>query len=248
MSDACSYQERIFARYATARATPLAPTSLEGLQPRFPYLRRLVRRHFPRDRGAAIFELGCGHGAFLHVLHCEGYTNVRGVDGSPEQITAAQRLGIDGVSLGDVMEALMQIPDGSLDLLIAFDLIEHFTKDELLRLVDEAHRVLRPDGRWIVHVPNGESPFGGRMRYGDFTHELAFTRESLAQLLMSSSFSKVRCFEDKPVPHGAKSFIRAVLWALIRSGLLLAIAVETGAFDRKAVFSQNLLAVAWRSC
>jgi len=82
------------------------------------------------------------------------------------------------------------------------------------------------------------------MRHGDFTHELALTRTSVDQLLRASGFSQVACFEDRPVPHGLKSLIRAILWAGIRAGLLSYMAVETGAFDRKAVFSQNLLAVA----
>jgi SAM-dependent methyltransferase len=73
---------------------------------------------------------------------------------------------------------LNERPAGSLDAVIAFDVLEHFGRDELIPLVDAVHRVLRPGGRWIIHVPNGESPFFGSIRYGDLTHELAFTRQS----------------------------------------------------------------------
>jgi cyclopropane fatty-acyl-phospholipid synthase-like methyltransferase len=205
-----------------------------------------VGRHFPTDRNAAILELGCGHGALLHVLRGTGYTNARGVDGSPEQVAAARRLGVAGVEQGDLLSALAATHNASLDVVVAFDVIEHFTKDELVALVDEVFRVLRPGGRWIIHAPNAEGPFGGRMRHWDFTHELAFTRASLTQLLMSSGFTRVACYEDRPVPHGVKSAVRAALWALIRAGLLLILAVETGAFQKAAIFSQNLLAVAER--
>jgi len=141
------------------------------------------------------------------------------------------------------MSALAITATGSVDVVVAFDLIEHFTKEELLPLVDEVYRVLRPRGRWIIHAPNAEGPFGGRIRYGDFTHELAFTRVSIAQLLKASGFASARSYEDQPVPHGLKSAARLVLWKLIRVGLLFYIAIETGAFDRDAVFSQNLLAI-----
>jgi SAM-dependent methyltransferase len=241
-----SYRERIYRRYVNARDEPLAPQSHAGLQPRLPYLGQLVRRHFPADRKAAILELGCGHGALLHVLQETGYTNARGVDGSPEQVAAARRLGVAGVELGDLLSALVATNNASLDVVVAFDVIEHFTKDELVALVDEVFRVLRPGGRWIIHAPNAEGPFGGRMRHWDFTHELAFTRSSLAQLLKSSGFARVACYEDRPVPHGVKSAVRAALWALIRAGLLLILAVETGALQKAAIFSQNLLAVAER--
>lgn len=241
------YRTRIYRHYVTGRQQELAPKSIEGLNPRAPYLKRLIQRHFPKDKQAAIFELGCGHGALIHFARQAGYTNVRGVDGSPEQVAAARRLGIEGVAEGDVLKALAALPDGSQDCVVAFDIIEHFTKSEMIPLIDEVLRVLRPSGRLIVHVPNAESPFGARMRFWDFTHEAAFTRTSMSQLLKSSGFAEVGCYEDRPVPHGLKSAVRAVLWGCIRLMLLFYLAVETGAVERRAVFSQNMLAVGVRS-
>jgi SAM-dependent methyltransferase len=240
------YRQRIYASYSSARAAPLAPISIEGLKSRLPYLRRLVQKYFPTDHDAAILELGCGHGALLYVLQQMGYQKARGVDGSQEQVAAAMQLGIAGVMQGDIWDALSKTSDASEDVVVAFDLIEHFTKDELIVLIDEVHRVLKPGGTWIIHVPNAESPFGSRVRHGDFTHELAFTRTSLAQVTLSSGFSNCNCFEDKPVAHGLTSTLRAGLWTLMRSALLFYIAVETGDFDRRAIFSQNLTAVAVR--
>ncbi len=82
------------------------------------------------------------------------------------------------------------------------------------------------------------------IRYGDLTHELAFTRDSMSQLLLASGYSSVRCFEDEPVPHGVKSAVRWLLWKGIRAGLRLYAAAETGETGRDAVFTRNLLAVA----
>ncbi|PIP43376.1 MAG: methyltransferase, partial [Deltaproteobacteria bacterium CG23_combo_of_CG06-09_8_20_14_all_60_8] len=59
-----------------------------------------MRQHFPVDKGVAILDLGCGHGALIHVARELGYRNLRGVDGSPEQVAAARRLGIEGVEAG----------------------------------------------------------------------------------------------------------------------------------------------------
>lgn len=240
------YRRRIYASYSSARDRPLAPSRLDELTPRLPYLQSIIRQHFPKDRGAVILDLGCGHGALLYALQQSGYHHALGVDGSPEQVAAAQHLGIQGVSEGDVMQVLRGTRDASQDVVVAFDLIEHFTKPELIVLIDEVHRVLKPGGRWIIHVPNGESPFGSRIFFGDFTHELSFTRQSLAQVLLSSGFTQISCFEDRPVPHGFKSLGRSVLWTVIRASLLSYLTIETGLFDRKAIFSQNLLAVAVR--
>ena len=238
------YRNRIYQSYVHARQVSLAPATIEGLRPRAPFLNKLIREHFPSDRNAAILDLGCGHGALVHFARKAGYHNTTGFDRSPQQVAEAKRLGIEGVSEGDLMQALQRLPDGSQDMVITFDVIEHFTKNELIPFVDEVYRVLRKGGKWIIHTPNAESPFGGRMRYWDFTHELAFTRTSITQLLKSFGFSLITCYEDTPIPHGLKSAIRWLLWKVIRGGLRLYLAAETGAGEKTCIFSQNFLTVA----
>lgn len=237
------YRDRFYDRYVHARCEALAPETIDGLKPRAPYLRRLVRRYFPIDREARILDLGCGHGAMLFFAQEAGYANVRGIDRSPEQVTAARRLGIT-VEQGDFRKALAEEGDASVDVVITYDVIEHFTREELIPIVDGIHRVLKPGGRWIIHTPNGESPFGGRSRYGDLTHELAFTRTSLGQLLYASGFSHVESAEEAPIPHGVVSLARAILWRTIRMFLVAWIAIETGVFDRRGVFTQNFVTIA----
>ncbi len=237
------YRERIYQHYVNAWHKPLAPENISGLTPRAPYLNKLIRKHFPSDRSARIINLGCGHGAVVHFAHTAGYQNTIGVDRSPEQVKEAQRLGIAGIKEGDLLETLESLLDESVDLIVAFDVIEHFTKDELVLFVDEVNRVLSKGGKWIIHTPNGESPFAGRIRFGDFTHEQAFTRTSIAQLLIASGFSRITCYEDAPIPHGIKSAVRWILWKIFRGGLKVFIATETGSLD-DCIFSQNLLAVA----
>lgn len=239
-----SYRQRIYAHYTQAATTPLAPETIAGLAPRRPYLERLVALHFPPAREAAIFEIGCGHGALIHVARARGYRAMRGVDGSPAQVEAARRLGIDAIEAGDGLAALQALAPASQDCVVAFDVIEHLTKDELIAMTDAIARALKPGGRWIIHVPNGASPFGGIVRYGDLTHELAFTEESLAQLALSSGFVSIDFHEDAPIAHGLKSAVRAALWPLVRFALKAMITVEAGGAPR--VLTQNILAVAIR--
>ena len=159
------YRQRIYGRYVEAATASLAPDTLAGLAPRRAYLSGLIAEHFPADRNAAILELGCGHGAILWAAARAGYTQLAGVDASPEQVAAAQRLNIPGVRLGDLMETLAAAPDASLDAVVLFDLFHYFPPEQQAAIADAAQRVLKPGGRWIVHVPNGEALFGARMRY-----------------------------------------------------------------------------------
>lgn len=238
------YRARVYEQYAKTNGCALIPETLINLKPRGPYLKRLIIDHFPANRSATVLDLGCGHGALLYFSREVGYRNISGIDVSPEQVAAAHRLGIKGVEQGELLETLRALPDRSQDCIVAFDVIEHFTKQELADFVDQVYRALTSEGRWIIHVPNGESPFCGRIRYGDITHELSFTRESITQLLRTSGFSKIRCFEDTPIVHGIKSAIRYALWKMIRATLRVYIMAETGDIGKECIFSQNFLVVA----
>jgi 2-polyprenyl-3-methyl-5-hydroxy-6-metoxy-1,4-benzoquinol methylase len=241
-----TYRERIYKNYIQAQTMQQARDAAACLLLRAPYLRRLIKQHFPKDRQAHILDLGCGYGALLYFAREAGYTNIRGIDGSPQQVEAAQGLGIEGVAQGDLVSMLAGQPDSSQDCIITFDVIEHFTKAELLPLVDEVLRVLKSGGSWIIHTPNGESPFAGRMRYGDLTHELIFTQSSIAQLLLSSGYRRVQSFEDAPTPHGVKSAIRWLLWKIIRGALRFYLASETGSSGKESVFTMNFITVGWK--
>lgn len=241
--DGCEvYRARLYGDYHTVAGGGTSNDS--PFRGRAAYLKRLIERHFPAERTTSILDLGCGHGALLHFAREAGYFNLEGIDRSAQQVSAARGLGVEEVHEGDLIAALAQSADDSRDVVISFDLIEHLRKEEVLLVADEVYRVLRFGGRWIVHTSNGESPFGPRVRYGDFTHETAFTCVSLGQVMRAAGFAQVACYEDAPVVHGVRSAVRWLLWQPLRAGLRLWLAIETGESGARAVFSQNLLAVA----
>jgi SAM-dependent methyltransferase len=248
MTDALpsDFRSRLLARYVSTHASVGDAAAQEGLERRRAYLDALVKNHFPSNRDAAVLDLGCGHGAILWAARRAGYTNLVGIDASPEQVAAAKRLGIDGVRQQDLREGLAAMPAESLDVVVLFDLFHYFERDEQVAIIDAVRRVLKPGGRWILHVPNGEALFAARMRYWDYLAAGAFTRASIAQILLASGFRDVRSFEDQPIPHGLTSLLRWVLWKAIRSGARVVLAAETGDTGRDAIFSQCLLTVASR--
>ena len=62
--------------------------------------------------------------------------------------------------------------------------------------------------------------------------------------MLSSGFTYVSFYEDKPVVHGHKSVVRCILWEFFRFLLRLYLAAETGSGEKECVFSQNFLTVA----
>lgn len=224
-------------QYATAPTGDAAAT----FAPSFPASRALILQHFPKDLSAAVLELGCGAGRLLHAAQELGYRNVRGVDVSAEQVSTAARLGVRGVSQGDALTEIAGQAPASLDVVVCWDLLEHLAMEPLLALPPLVFRALKPGGVWLIHVPNGTSPFVGRVLFGDITHYRAFTPESMRQLL-APSFAQLSFFEDVPVVHGVRSAARRVLWQAARSAAQLWLAVESGTTSN--LLSQNFLTVA----
>jgi cyclopropane fatty-acyl-phospholipid synthase-like methyltransferase len=122
-----AYRSRIYQYYVKAGTQSIAPESIAGLKPRSHQIKKVIRDHFPQDRSASILDLGCGHGAFIHFIREAGYVDVSGIDRSPQQVAAANRLGVKNVLEGDLVETLRSLPEQSKDVIITFDVLEHFT-------------------------------------------------------------------------------------------------------------------------
>lgn len=188
----------------------------------------LLSNWLPPDRNTPILDMGCGDGKFLFLLEQRGYTDLTGVDLSPEQIDRARQW-CPGARIiqGDVGEFLRENPE-KFGLITGFDVIEHFRKDELLPLLSLARGALRPGGRVILQTPNAVSPWAGTVAYGDITHEWFFTPSSLANILNLQGFIKFEARACEPHIHGLKSLIRACLWQLVKSSYALVNFIETG--------------------
>jgi 2-polyprenyl-3-methyl-5-hydroxy-6-metoxy-1,4-benzoquinol methylase len=221
-----SYRERIFERYASVFKAGSAEAPLEAVDRWGDAYAVYLAGWLPESPDAAIADVACGPGWLLRFLARRGYRSLAGVDVSAEQAALARRHA-PGVECGDVLEFLRKRP-ASFDLITGIDIVEHFTKDEVLDFLDACHAALRPGGRLVLQTPNGESPFAGAVRYGDFTHETCFTPALLRQLLELSGFEGVECREAGPIPRGAASLVRVALWRVVRALLRLWNLAETG--------------------
>lgn len=245
MSEEGFWKSRLYQAYVSSGQVATAKDESSAdvfFRPRAPYLCGVIKKCIPRDHELKIVDLGCGHGALLYFLKRAGYTNVRGVDASSEQIEQAHRLGVSEAKQGRLDEALNNTQPASVDVVFLFDVLEHLTRDELFNTLDGVHRGLRIGGLCIVHVPNAEGIYGMRIRYGDLTHELSFTRQSLQQVFGTIGFSSIECFEDKPSAHGFASGLRRIVWEIGVLPHRMLLAAETG--EARFILSQNMLAVA----
>lgn len=141
--------------------------------------------------------------------HRVGVQNVQGVDILKEQIDLVNELGVDNVVNKNISDFLDEEEDESTDVVLLIDVLEHLNRQELFEVMDSVVRTMASGGCCLVHVPNALGLFGGRVRYGDLTHERAFTPNSIRQLFHTVGLSDVTCHEDPP---GGR--FRRPLWLL----------------------------------
>jgi len=237
------YRDRLYRYYLANHRRSDLLEACQRVQGGVPYFKRLLR-HLPEDKDSRVLDLGCGYGIWLYWLKEVGYHCLEGVDRSPEQVEAAHSLGLNFVVQDDIKGYLADRKRESCDVVLAFDVLEHFGKEEASQIVDEVFRVLTPSGLFILHLPNGEGFLSGSIAHGDFTHELILTRHSLGQLLRCAGFSQVCAYEDTPVVHGLVSAARFLIWKAARTVLWIINAAQTGEIDGGLILTQTFLAVA----
>ncbi|RLC65934.1 MAG: hypothetical protein DRI48_05895 [Chloroflexi bacterium] len=110
--------------------------------------------------GMRVLDVGCGRGEILR--HCARLgARAYGVDYAPVAIRMAHQLVEGDDQARDVVSVYLAdakalpFPPAFFDRVLMFDLVEHLHPWELKRALAEARRVLRPDGRLILHTaPN----------------------------------------------------------------------------------------------
>lgn len=101
------------------------------------------------DRNCRILEMGCSGGPLIQGLQTDGFTNITGIDISPDAIELCKKRGLLDVHVMDAQK--LSFADGQFDVITASDVLEHLSNpSEALR---EWSRILKPGGVLILFVP-----------------------------------------------------------------------------------------------
>lgn len=222
------YRARIYEQYASRFQSAPKTFDVEAARRWGRAYRYYLRGWLPERRDARILDVACGGGKLLQFYLDCGYTDVHGVDVSPEQVTLARQV-TPNVTQADVLKYLAGQAE-RFDFMSGLDIVEHFRKDEVLAFLDLCHAALKPGGRLVLQTPNADSPWMTAVRYGDFTHELGFNPNALSRLLALVGFEAIEPREQGPVPWGysVASTLRWCVWQAIRAGLKVWNIAETG--------------------
>jgi len=237
-----NYKDKFYRNYISTHVLPRkGKATLEEFKRRSIAYQKQYGKFLPEDKSSKIIDIGCGTGSVTLWLQQIGFTDTWGIDVSAEQIETGRNLGVNNIEQADIKEFLYDIKD-FYSLVFARDVIEHFNKEDIVESLSSCYDSLKNNGKIIIQAPNAESPFFGRIRYGDFTHSIAFTSSSLSQLLRLVGFTGVQCYSIEPCFYGAKSFIRFILWKIVEACYKFLLFVEIGSGQK--IVSQNIIAVA----
>jgi SAM-dependent methyltransferase len=131
-----------------------------------------------------ILDIGFGTGAMLKLL--EGYGRVVGMDMAVEAIRFARTRCACPMLLGDITQ--VPIASGSVDLVTAFDIIEHVEDDAAA--FAELGRVCRPGGHMLVTVPAFQFLWGNQDIVSH--HRRRYTLAELGARVRSAGFEPQR--------------------------------------------------------
>ena len=239
------YRDVLYANYHTNQSGRASLTDAKSLfeREKKQFEREILPKLSGFEKTARIFDLGCGSGSLLMALKQAGYSQVSGMDLSEEQVKMAHSMGVTEVVLGDAMQYLRDTTEG-FDVITGMDIIEHFTKDELVELLQLIQSKLNAGGVAIFRTPNMDAPVASAFALGDFTHENYLNASSAEQVMLSCGFQEVAVLPSTMRVNGiVKEIIRRIAYDWLELILKLQL-FATARSTRKVLFAPNLIIVA----
>jgi 2-polyprenyl-3-methyl-5-hydroxy-6-metoxy-1,4-benzoquinol methylase len=168
-------------------------------------------------------DVGCSSGYLARRL-VEGGAHVIGIE-ADERAAAEAREVCEQVLVGDVESMELPFAEGSFDLVLCGDLIEHLRDPQAF--LERVRPLLRPDGRLVLTTPNVANwamrlgLLGGRWRYTergilDRSHTHLFTKKTLEETIDRAGYRIVDFDVTAPVPKVGTPAVERAAHALAR--------------------------------
>lgn len=137
-----------------------------------------------------VVDLACGDGDFVALLREQG-VDALGVDADDKTVADAQAKGLPVVHQ-NVFDYLAATPDASVDGVFSAHLVEHLSYPQVIELIQQAARILRPGGRLVIATPDCRTLFSHLdMYYLHFGHVSFYHPRLLSFLLQHEGFQDV---------------------------------------------------------
>ncbi|MBR9860351.1 class I SAM-dependent methyltransferase [bacterium] len=233
------YRKVIYENYHSTQVNKAEVNYEQLLQQQSFYYKKELTPFLPKDKNATILDIGCGFGSFISAAKSSGYQNVTGIDLSPEQVEVAHKLNIPEVKLQSAEDWFAE--NENLDCIVGVDIIEHFTKDELVEFLIQCKKALNPGGSLVFRTPNMDAHFASVYAHADFSHEVFLNKSSAKQVMAACGFHKVEVFPSMIYNrNGLKESLRKIMWSVSQTFFKISLFASGRTWD-DVVFTPNLI-------
>ena len=199
-SDAREVKNRdyLFRRYGGIMGTDFSPISI--------FTVRYYDKNYGNvldsiPRNSRILEIGPGGASFTQYLLYKGYGDITVCEVAEDNAQSLNRFLGDRVRIVN-KDAVRYLESSSdrFNFIYAAQVIEHFTYDAFVSLLEDCYEHLDEGGYIIFETINcANITHGLYLRYCDYTHRTGFTPRSLKQFFNAvGSFSSVELMEIRP--------------------------------------------------
>ena len=157
-------------------------------------LAKYLFKSFEMRTGQLFLEPGCGRGEFLNEFNKLGL-KCYGIDLSQHAGGMLDKK-VDIIKGFDLENDKWPYPDNFFDIIYNKSLLEHLYKPD--KFLNEARRVLKPNGKILCLVPDWESNY--KTYFDDFTHRTPFTKVSLNDIYEITDFKNISVIKFRQLP------------------------------------------------
>lgn len=174
----------------------------------------------PLVKGKVVLDIACGEG-YGAALIAKSAKSVIGVDISTECIAhAKQKYFAQHANVRFAVGDVEQIPveDGTIDVVVSFETIEHVSEEGQIRFIKEIKRVLKKDGLCIISTPDKQI-YSDKYNHENQFHVHELTRHEFIDLL-ADHFNNAQLMEQgfeivsaiTPADYSGVEGVRLVNW------------------------------------
>ena len=191
-----------------------------------------IIRNLKTRKNISVLEVGPGKGEFIKYLHTCGIKDIDIIDKDKNVLKSLQKnfnitnaYNFDNVT--SIKNKLRRY-----DLVILIQVLEHMSPKIYFSTIKTLFSRVKNNGSILIVVPNASNPLGLVERYGDLQHQMAFTEQSLKDLIIGSGINNFD-FAIKGYsipPYDAVNVARIILQKLLHLFLLALMVINGGTY------------------
>tara|TARA_Y100001968_G_C19377205_1_gene728309 strand:- start:17 stop:1165 length:1149 start_codon:yes stop_codon:yes gene_type:complete len=140
-----------------------------------------------------VLDIGSGRGEWLEKCREMGLESI-GIENNNQMISLCEDKGLKIIP-GNALETIEQFETECFSIISAFHFIEHISYENILKLLEECRRILKPKGVLILETPSIDNlQVASRTFYLDPTHINPINPDAMIFILEKSGFIKAKYY------------------------------------------------------